>query len=635
VASLALGATLDSTRQRRIGDFLVAVAWTLPQVALLVVLGYRLSGAEGYYFLLSFPHSQELIWAQAGVALAPVALTLLAAPRIRGARPLTLLVFLVTYPLMLFVDIYAGVLGTVDLVLGRSSWTPIERRNVVGVTSVPETVRKRLSRATLTRARFRALLWIPVAGGFVAAANELLSVDECGEVKAPLWKPLLRGPSHPVRLVFDTRKTLGGDAKLALELQARVSGELPPGARLTFTLDGRPLETRPLSASAGERRTVDLPLGFERHTAGVSLSGRELACRRSRQVSTALTELRDGQLYLNGEPLVIKGVVDSFSSPQVGLSPAAGLAQLKAMGANAVRAYHRPTRAFLDAASQTGTLVIDQPNESTWLNIDVLLDSDRRKLLERYRELVEETEGHPFILIDNLGNELDMRPGMQMQAMQAMRRALADAREEGARFLLGFSTYSTFADYPVDVLGVNMLDTSETYWTGALDLLTRLKRPFYASELGGFVAFSERPPTAVRIERLRRYWKRLLDAHALGACVFESHDNWAQAVQPGPTTIPSRRSSRMTCAGSGTTRIAPSRSCARSSSCSPIWWRAWKRSVWSGAAPCTSSCATGARMRWPACGSINRRSRSGPSRPARHAPSSSRSRSCRRARVPA
>jgi hypothetical protein len=83
-----------------------------------------------------------------------------------------------------------------------------------------------------------------------------------------------------------------------------------------------------------------------------------------------------------------------------------------------------------------------------------------------------------------------------------------------------------------------MLDSGDTYWRRALRALPSAGRPFYASELGGFVAFYELPPVSLRQWRLQEQWQTLLALRASGAVFYSSNDNWAQAVPPGSFNDP-------------------------------------------------------------------------------------------------
>jgi hypothetical protein len=72
----------------------------------------------------------------------------------------------------------------------------------------------------------------------------------------------------------------------------------------------------------------------------------------------------------------------------------------------------------------------------------------------------------------------------------------------------------------------------------ALGLMSKIGKPFFATELGGFVAFHERLPWELRTARIREEWAHLQRAGAIGAFFFESHDNWAQSVPPGEVNDP-------------------------------------------------------------------------------------------------
>ena len=316
-------ATLTRSRGRAwVSDALVGALWALPFVTLLGVLAYRASGDEGYHYLLSFPHARTLAGIQVALALAPVAMTLAAAPRIRGAGPGTLLAFLATYPLMLVLDVYACLLGTADLALRRALLDTDRRRNAVSAGAVPASLRRHLTRAGTARARLAPLAWLVAAGVLVLAANEVLAVNDCGEVRPFLWQPWLGGRSHPAALELDVEQSAAGDGTLALAIRARAvlsggvhaEGGAPPV--LALSLDGRELASRPADApDVGLTHVERVPLGFATRTVTAKLSG-GLSCRRDRRVSTAFVETRGQELWLNGEPFLLKGVVGSWAAPR-------------------------------------------------------------------------------------------------------------------------------------------------------------------------------------------------------------------------------------------------------------------------------------------------------------------------------
>src|SRR5262249_5520911 len=151
-------------------------------------------------------------------------------------------------------------------------------------------------------------------------------------------------------------------------------------------------------------------------------------------------------------------------------------------GANAVRVYHAAGNGLMRAAAAAKVMLIEQPDESTWSEVDPESPRERRALARRYRSMVERTEGFPYLLIDHLGNELEM--GRSPSVVATLSDLMRELHAGGSRFPMAYSTYAIFADYPVDVLGVNMLDTGETYWGKGIDLLRSFGKPFYATELG-------------------------------------------------------------------------------------------------------------------------------------------------------
>ena len=83
-----------------------------------------------------------------------------------------------------------------------------------------------------------------------------------------------------------------------------------------------------------------------------------------------------------------------------------------------------------------------------------------------------------------------------------------------------------------------MLDSGATYWDRALAMVRGFGRPFYASEFGGFVAFFERPSSALRQWRMFQQVATLERYGASGMVYFSSHDNWSQPVPPGEFNDP-------------------------------------------------------------------------------------------------
>jgi hypothetical protein len=532
-------ATLSSRGRHVVGDWLVATAWIAPQLTYLAVYALRLRGDEAYFYILSFPLAAKLLPFQVATMLAPLLPVAAGAARLGGFGAHRLLVYLVTFPLALFLDVYAALLGFVDLLRGRSHWSRARRDNAVSEAMVPEAVRRLLPRARRQRSRRALLAFVPVAALFVVLANDVLSVGACGEVRPLLWEPLLWKPRPPVEVRLEVARRLAAPGELAVELRAVLRADEPATVSLRWDLDGKPLDSRRAEVSGSRSETVatTLPLGWEQHRADVTVSGEGLVCRRGRAFATSLVEVRGRSLLVNGEPFLLKGVIPSFSHPSLGLGLDQGLAQIGAVGANAVRFYHALGGPLRDAVARAKLMVVEQPNRSTWNEIDIRDSSDRAALTRSYREMLAGTEGFPWLLFDNLGNELEMVKASDLSTMKAVAEYM-DEMVPTRRVPLSYSTYLPWMNYPDDILGLSTLDTGPTYWDKGVPLAASFRKPIYASEFGGFQAFSERLPSELRIVRMVRNWEQLQRVGALGAFVFESHDNWAQPVPLGEYNDP-------------------------------------------------------------------------------------------------
>ena len=178
-------------------------------------------------------------------------------------------------------------------------------------------------------------------------------------------------------------------------------------------------------------------------------------------------------------------------------------------------------------------MVIQQPNRSTWNEVDIRSKVSRFTFKRRYQRMVAASKDYPFLLLNNLSNEIDLGTINPRQRLADTESLLLEAMALAPSYPSSYSTYYTMKNYPVDILGINMLDTGETYWGPGLRALKYYNKPFYASEFGGFTAFHEKTPPWLRIARLGKQWRSLLRAGGVGACLFQSHDNWGQPVPTG------------------------------------------------------------------------------------------------------
>lgn len=540
MSALFFGALLAYTfRQagRRLGgDWLIASLWFFPQLAIWAVFVYRLIGAENYYYILIFPYARQSALGQIILFLAPLLIIFSSFYYFKDSRKLRNLWVAPTYIFTLFLDIYAGLLGFWDFIWGRAYWSQITRRNSYSAELLPPELQANFLTGRPLKRPSR--LWVTLILSstlFILVLNDLSAVNNCGEIKYFLWRPLIFKSQSNLDWRVKLEKTAAADNQLKLTINSDLTG---PAAkyRLNYYIDGQPVGAAEISGGEVVYSSYNYPLGWVKHAVTVDLRGETgpVFCRRQLSFATTLKELRGRDLYINQEKFLIKGLIPSFNNNQLDLSLAAGLAQIKASGANTVRFYHEASDALLQAAANNQLLVIDQPDRSTWNELNLKSQAQITGYTERYQSLVKKHAGEPYVLWDGLGNEWEL--GDQSNPARAINltdKILKELAQTVSAPLTSYSTYYTFLKYPVDISGINMLDTGETYWRKALNLIVNTGKPFYASEFGGFVAFWEKTDSELRMNRLLREWSLLIKAGALGANFYESHDNWAQPVVTG------------------------------------------------------------------------------------------------------
>lgn len=519
-------------------DFIVAAFYLWPQVAILSVLALRFSGSESYFYILSFPLAKDLAYFNLALLLAPLTplfASVLVFESFRRKRNFWLFV---TYPVSLFFDIYAGALGFFDFIFSKNKWSVIKRNNRYSAVLLPKDVQTALSLEKLAKPNYNKIYLFLLLSAFILfLVNDLLAVNNCGELKKFLWNPLLLKPSSDMQFDINVIKKNSKEGYLNVSVPLNISGA-PDNFNLDIYLDGEIKETKKIKNGLQTLFAADYPYGFDSHEISFKFYStginEQTSCYRKFYFSNTLKEVKGKYFFLNGEKFLIKGIIPSFLGAKNALSIADGFKQIKEIGANALRFYHGAGSEVMEAAADNGLLVIDQPDRSTWgdFNPGNLYQSE--KFIERYGKLLEEHEGNPFSLLVGFGNEWELGQKAQSTAISgSIYKLINQANKKFSNPLSTYSTYYTFVDYPVNIAAVNMLDTGAIYWRDVMSMLKRGPKPFYASEFGGFVAFLEDTDPEIRYNRLLSEWEDLLSAEAVGANVFQSHDNWAQPLVEG------------------------------------------------------------------------------------------------------
>lgn len=155
------------------------------------------------------------------------------------------------------------------------------------------------------------------------------------------------------------------------------------------------------------------------YTATVTLAaGERIVSVHRLRVGFRRSEIKNGQLLVNGQPVLFKGVNRHEIDPVGGhtVTPAAtrrDLLLMKRYNFNAVRCAHYPNEPyFYDLCNELGLYVIDEANIETH-GMGTGLDGNplandpawAAAFLDRHRSMVEVNKNHPSIIIWSLGNE--------------------------------------------------------------------------------------------------------------------------------------------------------------------------------------------------------------------------------------
>jgi len=467
----------------------------------LTIIGFLsvmfLQGSDIYYSLISFPYLQD--WLGVIVAIAFV-LPLLFAIRsnyfFQSFSKKQMLVIILSYPFMVIVDMYTFLLGFGDALLKRFNWKPISRNTV--------------KQFPYRKIGILFLILGIVVYGYI---SHIFSPNSCKN-------PWLSYFSHNA-IDFDIQKNIEGD-QIVVDIEVTANTEQEMIILHINDIE----ETHPL-VNGSTAITKKFPLGFEEYAISISIP--ETSCRVSTEFNTRHIETRNGTIYLNGEPFLVKGIVGAYTQRSVGLSHQEGMQLITSLGANAIRIYHAPNKQFLKALDEHMMFAMIQPARSNWKSTDIWLRGSLG-LLNRYDRLQEKYGSNPHILSISLGNEIEIHSVDRINTIFQMLDDINDAEYEQ---LSSYASFYPSINYPSSVLGVNMLDTGETYWEKSLDILQSFEKPVIATELGGFEAFYEKTDPVLRAIRLKEQWMNIINRGFSGAFIFQSHDNWAQPVPEG------------------------------------------------------------------------------------------------------
>jgi beta-galactosidase len=225
------------------------------------------------------------------------------------------------------------------------------------------------------------------------------------------------------------------DATLKVNAQVQNTGARSAGGTLTLDLldsDGRQVatETTAVSVDAGSESDAGIALNVpapRKWTAETPVLYRALLTLKNTagsvlevipaSVGFRRVEIRSGQLLVNGQPVLFKGVNRHEHSPDTGhyVTTALMIEDIEIMkrhNINAVRTSHYPNTAeWYDLADRYGLYLIDEAN----VECHGFGTSARNRLtnnpawtaayVDRAEHMVERDKNHPSVIIWSLGNE--------------------------------------------------------------------------------------------------------------------------------------------------------------------------------------------------------------------------------------
>lgn len=519
----------------RVSSFIVSLMLFIPLIFTTAIYWMYLTGNVAYYNVLSFPLSlvNPFKYLMIITLIAPFMPVITGLFVLKPKHIYKYVLSIITIPLLFFFDIYGCLLGITDLFLKKEKWVKTKRTGYV----VKEEIDKRFEKEIFTKIKkssdWKILVIILISLILFIGINDSLCKDNCGSADCKLFKPILISPISKLNLSLDIER-IENESGINFKVSIIISGKsFPKDLKMTAFLDSKEVKSELLNKNSTIKTSFYLPFGFNKHVIDVKLEGKKVSCNRQEDISDSIIKTEGKQIYVNGEPFLVKGVIPSFSLAKNLISVEEGLSMIKKTGANTLRIYHKATKELIEESKKQGFMIIEQVDQTTWDQIDLNLGfNTEKKFFYNLEKLLKEHKGESNILMINFGNELELKNDLN-EVLNFIDKITNKTKDMNIEFPTTYSSFQVMINPPVDVKSVNMLDEGELYWKRAIKIITETNKPALATEFGGFVAFKELPDEKLRAERIKRNWQTLLENGFIGAIIHESHDNWGQSIPVG------------------------------------------------------------------------------------------------------
>jgi len=336
------------------------------------------------------------------------------------------------------------------------------------------------------------------------------------------------------RLIYDLSQDLHS-AKACFELELYNAEKRRASTNVKVCLDGVPVFSDAVTVDGNTRITITTP-AFAVDQIRLWDTGKpelyEICCITDTddlidRTGFRWVEVCDGQVYLNGRPLQLRGINRHEEHPDWGMAFPVGLMKrdldiIADMGCNALRGSHYPNApVFVDMLDSRGiTFWSEIPMWGGGFAGDALTEALKERGLQMHREMVKYYYNHPSILIWGMHNEIDTAGE---PARELTRKYYRFLKEHGGNRLVTYATNRPMKDICMELCDIICINRyvgwyggHRSQWQEDLDAfrarwqeLGLTDKPVIYSEFGGAAIYGHH--TFDDLRGTEEYQARLLE----------------------------------------------------------------------------------------------------------------------------